>query len=76
MMHLSHCGRFWSRNIGRMPHTFRGSIRVEKPHIIPSEEREDLVAYNNVMSPLKEPQQSANVRSVCQAFAGLTEIHP
>lgn len=57
-----------------MPHISRGSIKVEKPKIIPSEERESWGAYNNVMSPLKEPQQSANVRSVCQAFAGLTEI--
>lgn len=66
--------RFWSLNIGRMPHISRSSITVEKPHIVPSEERENWGAYNNVMSPLKEDQQPANVRSVCRAFAGLTEI--
>lgn len=66
--------RFWSLNVGRMPHISRKDIAVEKPQIVASEELENWGPYHNVLSPLKEAQQPANARSVRQAFAGLTEI--
>lgn len=57
-----------------MPHISRNSISIEKPRVVAGEERDTWRAYNNVMSPLTEEQQPANVRSVSKAFVGLTEI--